>query len=186
MIALCVGHSRPNDGGAVSTAGISEHAWNTNVALSVSQILTSRNISNKVVSSYIGASYGSAMQWLGGYLSSLKAGLAVELHFNCSDNSAASGHEWLHWFDSFQGRTMAKFLKLRMEAAFPALPSRGLKGLHMRDNGAGFVRSTPCPAVICEPFFGSNERDWRLVGMDSMRYARVLADAIGDWKGAMA
>lgn len=186
MIAICIGHSRPHDNGAVSTAGISEHTWNTRIAGKLASLLTARGMGCSVIDAYQGAGYGSAMRWLAKKLTALKADVAVELHFNSADAAAASGHEWLHWHASNNGRLLAKSLELRMAKAFPTLPRRGLKGLYSKDDGAGFVRLTPCPAVICEPMFGSTESDWQLLRGHEDRYAQVLADGICDWIGGQA
>lgn len=183
MIAVCVGHSRPGDEGAVSTAGVSEHAWNSRIAGMLAFTLQGRGHDCMVVAAYEGASYGAAMKWLGQKLSVAGAEVAIELHFNASDNPAATGHEWLHWGGSNNGRILAKFLKARMELSYPRLASRGIKGLGPRDRGAEFVRYTPCPAVICEPFFGSNENDTFLLDCSKEVYVTVLADGLCDWIG---
>ena len=41
-------------------------------------------------------------------------------------------------------------------------PDTKTRGIKERKSGRGseFLRQTPCPAVICEPFFGDNEGDW--------------------------
>jgi N-acetylmuramoyl-L-alanine amidase len=183
MIALCVGHSRPGDSGAISTGGISEHSYNSRLAAAVASMLTARGRACAVIDAYQGKSYGAAMKWLGGHLAKLKASVAIEFHFNAADNPAASGHEWLYWNGSSEGRVLAKFFARRMAEAFPVLPARGIKGVYQKDNGAGFLSATPCPALIAEPFFGSNETDWELFTTHMIRLAQVYADALCDWKG---
>ena len=185
MLALCVGHSRPGDSGAVSIGGISEHAFNTRIAAKVCSILTAKGMACAVIDVYQGAGYASAMKWLAQRLTSLKATAAIELHFNCSDTPSATGHEWLFWNSSHEGRVLAKMLDQRMAEAFPKLARRGIKSLGSKDNGAGFLRMTPCPACIAEPFFGSNESDWDLLNSHQDRYAQVIAEGLDDWKGSL-
>lgn len=186
MIALCVGHSRPGDSGAVSAGGISEHAFNCRIAAAVASILTARGVDCIVLTAYQGQSYGAAMKWLAERLRQAKATCAVELHFNAADNATASGHEWLYWYSSNNGRLLAKLLNQCMQEAFPTLPARGILGRGPKDRGADFLRLTPCPAVIAEPFFGSTESDWDLLSTHQDRYARVLADVLTNWKGIMS
>lgn len=183
MIALCVGHSRPGDSGAESVGGVSEHAFNSRIAAKVASTLTASGMACTVVTAYQGSGYTSAMKWLAEKLRTCKATVALELHFNASDNAAASGHEWLHWHASSQGRALATAIEARMVQAFPMLPRRGVKGIGSKDRGGEFARLTPCPAVLCEPFFGSNKSDWQLISTHQDRYAKVLADALCDWKG---
>lgn len=183
MIAICIGHSRPGDSGALSTGGVTEHTWNSRIAAKLAGILNARGIECQIISAYQGNGYSAAMRWLGKKLGAAKPLLAIELHFNCAESPEATGHEWLHWPDSNNGRILAKFFKRRMELAFPALASRGTKARGPKEDGGGFLRSTPCPAVICEPFFGSNESDWHLLDTHQDRYAQVLADGITDWIG---
>ena len=126
------------------------------------------------------------MKWLAETLRVAKATVALELHFNSADTPTASGHEWLFWHGSAAGWDLAKRIESHMAVAFPTLPRRGLKGIYPKERGGEFVRLTPCPAVICEPFFGSCEGDWQLLRSHEDRYAQVLADGLCDWKGASA
>jgi hypothetical protein len=62
-----------------------------------------------------------------------------------------------------------------MRAAFPGSLPRGCKPITAKDNGAGFVRLTPCPAVIAEPFFGTNRNDWEEVAGRPETLAAAIA-----------
>jgi N-acetylmuramoyl-L-alanine amidase len=183
MIAICIGHSRPGDTGAESVAGISEHVFNSRIGAKLASILTARGMACTVISTYQGNSYGAAIKWLASHLATLQATVAIELHFNASANPQATGHEWLYWNASSPGRELAMQMERQMYRAFPTLRGRGLKALFAKDRGAEFLRATSCPAVICEPFFGTNESDWQLIRNHENRYAQVLADALLGWKG---
>lgn len=183
-IAICVGHGRPVDSGADSIEGISEEAWNTKIAGMVKAILDERGVACVVIGDYQGRTYGAAMRWLATQLTRCKAECAIELHFNSSDNARATGHEWLYCNMSPLGRKLAQALDRSMCAAFPGLPNRGLRALTARDNGWGFIYGTPCPAVIAEPGFGSNQIDWDTLDDHQQAYALALADALCAWKGA--
>jgi len=41
-----------------------------------------------------------------------------------------------------------------------------------------FLRGTHCPAVICEPFFGSNPGDWQTAKDKKTNIARAIAEGI--------
>jgi N-acetylmuramoyl-L-alanine amidase len=175
VIAICVGHSRPGDRGAVSVDGTTEHAFNARLADLVSVVLDNRGIPCRVIDRYQGKSYGSAMTWLAARLRELKATLAAELHFNASDVRAATGHEWLYLTGSHGGRETARCLAFRMGLHFPAHHARGVKALGPRDRGAQFLCKSHCPAVLCEPFFGTNAADWERVGQNPPALAAAIA-----------
>lgn len=183
MIAICVGHSRLGDKGALSVDGVSEWNFNYGIAQRVKRHLEGLGHEVAVISSYPRNSYGSAMAWLAGELSKIHAEAALELHFNSSEDEQSNGHEWLHWNSSPRGKALAKALQSRMQNTFPTLRSRGLVPISSGDRGAQFLRLTPCPAVICEPFFGTNHKEWELFNDQAELYAEALALGIDDWKG---
>ena len=158
MIALCVGHSRPNDSGAASVTGVSEWDYNSELAEMIGSKLRQPY---KIYSTYQGNSYVSAMRWLAKKLHDDRVDVAVELHFN-SATPKATGHEWLYWNTSEKGRLLARSLRDSFEDSFPSLTSRGIKARQKGSRGAMFLRATCMPACIAEPFFGSNEEDWEL------------------------
>lgn len=123
MIALCVGHSRQGDCGALSVNGTSEYDYNTGLADLIEEH-TQQEV--RIYSSYEGNSYTSAMRRLAKRLRRDNAEAAIELHFNAASPSA-TGHEWLYWYSSEMGRLMARALRDSMEDAFPQLTSRGVK-----------------------------------------------------------
>lgn len=180
LVAICIGHSRKingrTEGGAVSVGRVSEHTFNFDLGLRVHQRLAMMGITACVVDSYEGGSYGAAQIWLARYLKERGATLAVELHFNAADSPSATGHEWLYWHSSGNGKRLAE----TMMRGFSGLPlkSRGVKSITTADRGADFVSKTHCPAIIAEPFFGSNPSDWRVAVRDKNKIAIAMADAI--------
>lgn len=185
LVALCVGHSRQingkPEGGAVSVGNVSEHTFNTALAQRVRVLLSEAGISSFVVSKYEGSGYSSAQSWLGKHLQERGATLALELHFNSSSSPASEGHEWLHYKSSSKGKALAQSLKDSMCHNFPTRISRGVK---TPDNGRGdaFLQRTPCPAVICEPFFGSNPAEWSIFSSTHIEdLAHAIAQGIADY-----
>lgn len=182
MIALCVGHSRPGDEGAISCGGLSERFVMRRVAAQVAAKLEERDIACQVIDSYVGGNYSAAMKWLGRKLTTIGATAAVELHFNWG-SPPAHGHEWLHWYESVPGRQLAQCLQRAMMAARPGHKIRGLVSVFYKSRGEAFLRSMPCPAVIAEPFFGSNPQEWQWAQTCQPELAEILAAGIAAWTG---
>ena len=180
MIAICVGHSRKiggrYDGGAYSNAlETNERDFNLKVATKLSASLTRKGIPSKVFDHYDGGGYGSAMSDIATKVKAAQAILAIELHFN-SASPSATGHEWLHWHSSLNGASIAKRFESEFKRVFPSIRSRGIKPIRKTDRGGKFLELTHCPAIIVEPFFGSNEEDCEAISIDGL--ASVYANAI--------
>ena len=179
VIALCVGHSRLRgkspEGGAWTCDGqTSEWGFNSRLAKRLAEDLRRlHGIEAVVYDRYEGNDYGQAMLRLAEKIPD-SVRLAVELHFNASENPQATGHEWLYWHASPQGYAAARAFGDMMLARFPGLVSRGPKGVKHGGRGELFLRLTPCPAVIAEPFFGSCAKDWRLVQEQYEAFAAAM------------
>jgi N-acetylmuramoyl-L-alanine amidase len=178
IFALCVGHSR-GDWGAVSLGGVTEHTYNRGLARMIADRLTAQGIKTVILDRYEGGHYRPAMEWVAAQLKELNAAACVELHFNAGP-PAANGHEWLFWEDSFASRTLARALDREFRQNSKLHP-RGTKPCNAASRGGDFLRLTPCPAVICEPFFGTNEGDWDFATTDKEEIAINLATGIAAW-----
>lgn len=182
LVAICVGHSRKingrTEGGAVSVGRVSEHQFNRELAGWIADNLQNAGIRVNVISEYEGTGYTSAQKWVASQLKEDGTNLALELHFNCADATTAQGHEWLFWSSSTNGKRLATKLDEEMRKAFPEIKARGVKPLKPGDRGAEFVKLTPCPAVICEPFFGSSSHDWITASARKHDLARVISEGV--------
>ena len=178
MIALCVGHSRQNDSGASSVDGTTEYDYNCDLA---NQIANNCNQEVRIYNSYLGKGYTGAMRWLAKKLRQDNIEFAIELHFNAA-TPKATGHEWLYWHTSSKGRLLARSLRDSMEDSFTLFTSRGIKSRKKGSRGAGFLRLTHCPAIIAEPFFGSNTEDWELATQHKEGIAKSIAGGITLYK----
>ena len=163
--------------------GVNEWNYNRKLGQLILADLQDRGFEAMLVDSYAQAGYGRAMELLAASLKSRKVELAVELHFNSADTASATGHEWLYWQTSVPGRALAQCLDRRMVETFPEHKRRGLRPISGNERGGTFLRKLSCPAVICEPFFGSNPLDWKLATAHRDLLARVITDGIDDWKG---
>lgn len=181
LVAICVGHSRKInghvEGGAVSVDGTKEWDYNRDLAHLVWLELRALGVNCFTEDIYHGNGYRDSMRWLGSYLQSRNAKLAVELHFNAS-SGGASGHEWLHWGSSEKSERLAHAVNDEFKLAFPAMKARGVKAKTSSDRGAEFLRLTKCPAIICEPFFGDNTEDWRIATEKKEEIAGAIARGI--------
>jgi N-acetylmuramoyl-L-alanine amidase len=181
LVAVCVGHSRTGDRGAVNVEGVTEWAFNQPLAKRVCELVKDAGHDAVVVSLYNGSGYSTAMNWLARHLKELKVDAAVELHFNSSDDSKANGYEFLHWFCSPKGLTLADELTRSFAKAFPQQKNRGLKQINAEDRGGVFLRKTHCPSVICEPFFGSNAKENAFFFSRREELAKAYASGIVNW-----
>lgn len=179
MIGIAIGHSRHGDQGAVNTSGVSEHEFNSSL---VPMILANLRVGALIYDDYKASSYVGAMNYVSRKMREDGVTACVELHFN-SAGPTATGHEWLYWGTSKGGLKLAQCFDKEMQAAYPELKARGLKPKGRGSRGSMFLRKTPCPAVIAEPFFGSNPSDVALMQSDLSKLAAVIAEGINQYYG---
>ena len=182
MIIIAVGHSRIGDEGATSVSGLSEWKYNQPLARNICTGLRGHGIANKMVDYYPYKSYTSAMRWLSEVCKQYDAKAILELHFNSSNNPESHGFEYLFWYTSKRGGALAKSICQAHAVADPDAKNRGIKPIHKGQRGAQFLRETPCPAVICEPFFGSNEDEWEEWEDSHQRLANIILAGILSWE----
>lgn len=182
-IAICVGHSRSGDKGAVNTDGVTEWAFNTPLAQRTAELLRDAKHEVKVWSKYGGSGYSSAMSWIAEQIREFKADVAIELHFN-SAGPTAEGHEFLHWHRSGRSSRLASCFHFSLKKFFPERKARGPKAIASGDRGSAFLQRTHCPAAILEPYFGSNVAETNFYSARREELARAYADAIISWLSA--
>lgn len=157
LIALCVGHSRSGDSGAVALNGVSEHSFYSGEYVEeLAAILRLAGFDVVIIDEYEGSSYGSAMAWLAAELKTLGVDFAVELHFN-SASETAEGFEFMHWHLSKKGVIAAVAMQNKFAELAPDNKNRNVEPLgdEAHERGVLFASLTHCPAVIAEPHFGS-------------------------------
>jgi len=180
VLAICVGHSRYNDMGAVACDGeTNEWTYNKRVAQVFQETLEDAGVPAIVVYEYVGKGYTESMENLSEQLKELGVSSAVELHFYAA-TPAAHGSEMLHWHRSKQSKALAQSLQRSVVAEF-GCKDRGLKPKRQGDRGALFLSKTHCPAVIVEPFFGTNEEDWEMFSRGFEALGIALADGFLDY-----
>ncbi len=159
-IALCIGHARANDSGAVAYNGVSEEVYNNIIAIRTKKRLEVMGYKVEIINFYPGNGYSSAMVWLARYLKDNSFTHAFELHFN-SAGPTAKGFEYLYWHKSTKGIVMAEIFQALHSETFLDKSNRGAEALgdEAHERGVLFTSITHCPSIILEPFFGSNKQD---------------------------
>lgn len=106
--------------------------------------------------------------------------LVLELHYNAA-SPIAHGTEVLYYFASKKGKVYAEILSNGLSKALET-KNRGIRPLYNKnDRGFQAVYLVKPPALIVEPFFGTNEFDC-LKFQEPNRYAQVLDGIINDLK----
>ena len=158
LVGICVGHSRPDDMGALSVTGVNEWMFNVRVAFHVQRYLEKRGIKSIIYDEYHGIGYTASIKWLAQTLKADGVTLAIELHFNAA-SASAQGCEMLYYHRSASGKRLATSLQREVLREYDT-KDRGIKPLKRFSRGGAFLVNTKCVAVLCEPFFGTNPRDW--------------------------
>tara|TARA_R110002020_G_scaffold60496_18_gene163869 strand:+ start:1278 stop:1835 length:558 start_codon:yes stop_codon:yes gene_type:complete len=177
-IGLAVGHSRLGDQGAYSVGEyvLSEWDFNRDLVRRVASPLKGK-VDFVIYDQYPVKSYTAGINYLAKKLKEDQVDAVIEFHFN-SAGPKSTGHEWLYWHSSKQGSRLAYALRDEMSEAYPDLASRGAKPRVAKQRGSYFLRKVSPPAVIAEPFFGSNADEWRMINNNRGKLAGVYARAI--------
>lgn len=108
--------------------------------------------------------------------------VAIDIHNNAG---GGDGFEIFHSVVGGKGQILAKNIETEVKAI--GQNSRGLK-VKLNDNGSdyfGFIRSTKCPAVICEGAFVDNKADAAQIDSDAEckafgeAYAKGILETLG-------
>ncbi len=187
-VAIVVGHNHLT--GARACDGTDEWAWNSHLANTLKNELVGRGYAVVQLHRDKSLGYSSGMRKLGKQMKEARVDIALSLHFN-SATASAHGFEFLYWWGSAKSKLLAECMGQSYKWTFPQLAKRGSghgerslwfhkwnedKGYSRR--GAGFCFLTPCPAVICEPFFASNPREWALMKGKIVAAAKAYADGV--------
>jgi N-acetylmuramoyl-L-alanine amidase len=179
-IAVVVGHTNRRDKGAFSPYLLqSEQPYNLQVALQLKSLAPELyDVHTHNTQEYYKRQVAmSAKLNAGGYR------LAIELHFNAAASPTANGTYCLYWYGSKKGKAVCQGLSTEIVREYDT-KLRAVGGAqaltHVHDRGYWFTALTNMPAVIVEPFFGSNAEALRF--QDTQKYAHVLHNYIKGWK----
>ena len=184
-VALAVGHDERRQGAYSPTLDLHEWQWCSVLARQLHAELGLRGIESRIFVREPGGKYSEQMAQLCGKINDWQSGhkgLVVSLHFNSTTENWAGGCA-LHWPSSTGGKAAAEALSA---AASKAIGNRN-RGAIAQDRSWSsgrpplwLLQLSREVAVICEPFFGSNEADARAGdrALQSGALAHGLADAI--------
>jgi hypothetical protein len=102
---------------------------------------------------------------------------SIELHFNSTGDSSVGGTET--WFVSSESEKLAQEVQRNMCVVFKRSGhgNRGAKEFALGARGRSNISGMNHPAVLVEPFFGSNAEDCKLGASLKSQYAKCLVDA---------
>lgn len=171
-IAIVVGHNEKAQGAVRVTDGRTEYDWNSELAAAI------RDLNPKQVMvfhrKHDPAGYTAEIHDCYARCDMWGADVSCELHFN-SFTTAASGTETL--FATKAGKAVAEKVQAAMVGAL-GLRDRGL--LHRPSGrGAGSLIAGKAPAVLVEPYFGSNPTDCLRADERFGKLAEAIFSALG-------
>lgn len=180
-LAIIVGHTELRQG-AFALAPISQHEYpfNREIAHTMEMAAASKGLAVRTF-------FRDGVGIQGAYqaATAFNPDGIIELHFN-SASAAARGTETLCSKDNPDSRKLADLIQQSMVGVFNRSGSRdrGVKVLREGDRGFVNVSAAPSvPAVLVEPFFGSNTADCQLAFDRSAEYAAGLVDAFAEFAG---
>ena len=170
-IAIVVGHNARAQGAVRVTDGRTEFDWNSDLAEMISEIEPTMI---KVFYRVAGGGYSAQIRRVYAEVDTWGADVSLELHFNAA-SPAAHGCETLTSGTS-GSLLLAENVHREIISALP-VRDRGLK-LRSQGQGRGWLSlwAGRAPAVLLEPYFGSNVNECHMAD----DYKEVLAEAIVD------
>lgn len=150
--AIVVGHNARGQGAVRVTDGVTEWAWNTQLA----KLIKAHDPEGVGIffRDPAAGGYSREIDKVYAEVSASGAKLSMELHFNGNDNPAASGGET--WSSGSKGSLrLAKLVRERVDAVM-GNDNRGIKIAKRHDNGGRSLWQGRPPAILTEPYFGTN------------------------------
>ena len=154
-VALIIGHDKQDGGAARCTDGMQEYEWNRDLASRIWQC-DPTVFEIFLIDPSLG--YSASIRDVYDRVDAWGCDLSIELHFNAASASATGTETFssgsagsLKFANAIQG-TMVETLGLR---------DRGVKIRNRATKGRGYLSlvSGRAPAVLIEPYFGSNPSD---------------------------
>ena len=173
-IAIVVGHNA-RARGAVSVDGTAEYDWNGELA---ALIQDHNEAAVRVFRRTFGGGYSAEIDRVYAEVNAWAADCSIELHFNGSASASAKGTKTLS-SGTPGSMLLAREIHTRCHEVIER-KDRGIEVRTRRQRGGRSLWVGRAPAIMTEPFFGSNAEDWRRANarMDQ------LAEAV--YRGAVA
>lgn len=171
-IALVVGHNARSQGAVRATDGRTEFDWCGDLAAAIlarmpGRYRVFRRPAGKAYTAEIRETYAAVDAW--------GAAASIELHFNAAADPRATGTETLTSGTPGSLR-LAGVIHPAMVGALP-LKDRGLVVRRKGERGGESLWSGRAPAVLLEPYFGSNRADCAAADRNFAALSRAIHDA---------
>jgi N-acetylmuramoyl-L-alanine amidase len=153
--ALVIGHTAAKSGARNAVYNISEFEFNerliNDLVSTLHDPIETPTIEPNVV-------YRKTYSELPNDVNAINPDFVVSFHCNAY-NTVASGTETLYYHSSTKGKAIAKIFQDNIVHVL-GLSNRGVKGKGTEDRGGYLLRYTKAPAVLLEPFFIDNVKDY--------------------------
>jgi len=169
-VVVNVGHGYGDPGAVNKELGVTENGFNRELAALIQKMLP--------VSVVVMEQDASGLNGLVKRINEINPAFVVSLHSNAAENKTATGTETLYWHTSATSKRLAEIMQAELVAVLD-LQNRGVKP---RDNLA-ILRGTKCPAVIVEPFFISNNEDYKEAKLAKVDMAKAVVRGIYTYVG---
>ena len=170
-IAIVIGHNSKAPGAIRVSDGVSEYVWNSRLAdeiqnLNPTTVRVFRRKPNPSYTAEIRLVYAEVDAW--------SAEVSCELHFNAF-TAASTGTETL--YATSAGKKVAMAVQAQMVSAL-GLKDRGL--VHRASGrGSESLLAGKAPAILVEPYFGSNPTDCARADENFVTLARAIYAGLG-------
>ena len=180
-IAIVIGHNSKAQGAVRVTDGRTEFDWNGQLA----ELIRSHDPDSvKVFRREAGGGYSAEIDRVYREVDKWGANCSLELHFNGSSNPLANGGETLS-SGSAGSKRLADLVRSNVSAAL-GNSDRGVRVLKRQDRGGRSLWQGKSPAVLTEPYFGSNVAECLNAGMHVDRLAEAYFRAAVTFLGGSA
>lgn len=179
-IGIIIGHES-NRPGAKAVAPLNEHEYEYNTKLAEEMYRRAMELGLKAT---IFKRDGMTVESVGRFVNEWASGdntVAIELHFNSSDNASVRGTETL--YDQDNAADLAHMIQDGLCSLLhrTGKQNRGIKLIQDGDRGHRNLSSVSVPSVLVEPAFGSNKEDATLLQTNRNMIACCLVNVASDW-----
>lgn len=182
-VAIIIGHNSYDQGARAiipllgSTILTSEFDFNTIIAaLLEHQLQQTSRIHAAIFTRVSLATYAQEIDECYRRVNAFAPDLSVELHFNAAAQHATGSETFHSW--SKESELLARHVQAQIVDHL-GLPNRGIKLLRNEDRGGRSLYAGKAPAILVEPFFGSNRADCQRVNETGRAtYAHMLTKGI--------
>ena len=168
-IALVIGHNARFQGAVRVTDKRTEYDINSDLAVAIRDLDPARYVivRRTAGTGEIGRAYAEVDR--------LGVAASVELHFNSAEAASATGTETLTSGTSNSAR-LARGVQVAMVRAL-GLRDRGVKVIARNGRGGASLWTGKPPAILIEPYFGSNPTDCAAADRNFSALARAIHEA---------